>query len=269
MPFVQSNGIEIYYETGGSGPRMLFIGGTTGDLRLRPGPLDWPLTDSFEMLAYDQRGQGQSGKPDEPYSMAQYAEDAFGLMEALGWGPCPVLGFSFGGMVAQELAIRHPERLSALVLCSTTCGGPGGSSYPLHELSGLDPDQWATRFLELADLRHEQAWQEGHPEQWGMLMEIATSRMRLATQDEPSRVGLERQLEARRHHETYGRLGGIGLPTLVCAGRFDGVAEPKAQKAMAEAIPGAKYMTFEGGHQFFLEDPAAFGAVAEFMKTAI
>ena len=217
--------------------------------------MDWPLTESFEMLAYDQRGQGQSGKPDEPYSMGLYAEDAFALMEALDWGPCPVIGYSFGGMVAQELALRHPGAITKLVLCSTTSGGEGGSSYPIHELSGLTPEQWAARFLELADSSHDQAWQQEHPGQWGLLMELATTRMRLASQDGPARAGLNRQLEARRRHDTYNRLPGLSLPALVCAGRYDGVADPAAQKAMAQAIPGAEFMLFEGGHQFFLQDP--------------
>ncbi|MCB2228899.1 MAG: alpha/beta hydrolase [Desulfarculaceae bacterium] len=268
MPFAKANGIELYYETGGSGPRMLFIGGTAGDLRLKPGPLEWPWSDSFQVLAFDQRGQGQSAKPDDPYSMAMYAEDAFGLMEALEWGPCPVVGYSFGGMVAQELAIRHPERLSALVLCSTTSGGSGGSSYPLHEVFSLPLEQLVARMLEQTDRRHDKAWQEAHPEQWQELVKLTTGRMSLAVQDPAGALGLERQLEARKHHDTYQRLGGIELPTLVCGGRFDGVADPSAQQAMAEAIPGAKFMSFDGGHQFFLEDPTAFGAMVDFMKAA-
>lgn len=266
MPLVKANGIEIYHETKGSGPKILFIGGTTGDLRMRPGPLDWPLTESLEMLAYDQRGQGRSGKPDEPYSMGQYADDAAALMDALGWGPCPVMGFSFGGMVAQELALRHPGAVTRMVLCSTTSGGQGGASYPIHELSGLTPEQWATRFLELADVRRDQVWRQEHPEQWGLLMEVATARMRLASQDAPARAGLKRQLEARRRHDTYDRLPGTNLPTLVCAGRYDGVAAPAAQEAITTAIPGAKFRLFEGGHLFLLEDPAAFGQIIEFLR---
>ncbi|MEX0837956.1 MAG: alpha/beta hydrolase, partial [Parvibaculum sp.] len=107
MPFATIGDIEIYHERLGAGPRLLFISGTGGDLRVRPNVLDGPFPKHFDMLAYDQRGLGQTGKPDRPYSMAEYAEDAVGLMAAIGWGSALVVGVSFGGMVAQELAIRH------------------------------------------------------------------------------------------------------------------------------------------------------------------
>ena len=137
MPVVQANGIQIHYEIGGEGRPVLFISGTGGDLRNRPGVFDGPLAAAFEVLAYDQRGLGQTEAPDTDYVMADYADDAAGLLEVLGWDRVPVMGVSFGGMVAQELAIRHPDRVSALVLACTSSGGEGGASYPLHELEAL------------------------------------------------------------------------------------------------------------------------------------
>ena len=139
MPFTTVRDMRMYYEIRGTGPRLLYISGTGGDLRRSPNAFDSPLTEHFEVLAYDQRGLGQTDKPDVAYTMADYAADADGLLQALGWDECLVMGISFGGMVAQEFALRYPHRVQRLVLGCTSSGGEGGASYPLHELAHLSP----------------------------------------------------------------------------------------------------------------------------------
>ncbi|MCS7002360.1 MAG: alpha/beta hydrolase, partial [Dehalococcoidia bacterium] len=125
MPFLRVRDLTMYYELHGAGPRLLFINGSGGDLRNpRAGRgIFAPLTETFTVLAYDQRGLGQTTKPDGPYTMADYAADADALLEAVGWDSCAVFGVSFGGMVAQELAIRFPRRVRRLVLAGTSSGG--------------------------------------------------------------------------------------------------------------------------------------------------
>ncbi|HXZ67151.1 MAG TPA: alpha/beta hydrolase, partial [Alphaproteobacteria bacterium] len=117
MPKVRVGDVEIYYERKGDAnlPRLLFISGTGGDLRLKPGTLEGAWPKHFDTLVYDQRGLGRSSKPDRPYTMAEYGDDAAGLMRALGWRSARVIGVSFGGMVAQELVLRHPEMVERLV----------------------------------------------------------------------------------------------------------------------------------------------------------
>jgi len=137
MPFISVRDIQIYYEIHGKGPPLLSISGTGGDLRSSPSIFETPLAQHFKILAYDQRGLGQTSHPDIPYSMADYADDADGLLKVVGWNRCLVIGVSFGGMVSQEFALRYPHRVERLVLACTSSGGVGGASYPLHELAHL------------------------------------------------------------------------------------------------------------------------------------
>ena len=83
MPTQRVGDIDIHWQHQGEGPRLLFITGTGSDLRNRPGVFDGPYPKAFDLVAYDQRGLGQTSKPDAPYSMAQYGDDAAALMDAL------------------------------------------------------------------------------------------------------------------------------------------------------------------------------------------
>ncbi|HMM14286.1 MAG TPA: alpha/beta fold hydrolase [Parvibaculum sp.] len=264
MPFAKIGDLELYYERMGQGPRLLFISGTGGDLRLKPNVFDGPLPRHFDTLAYDQRGLGQSSKPDRPYSMAEYAEDAARLMEEIGWGSALVIGVSFGGMVAQELAINHPHMVEGLVLACTTPGGAGGSSYPFHTIEHLKGEERARHMIPISDRRHDAAWAAAHPEQYAKMVELAAADPHA---DEPGMAaGRHRQIEARARHDTWDRLDQIRCPTLVCAGRYDGIAPPEIVGAMANRIRGAELRLFEGGHLFMLQDREAFPAMIRFLK---
>ena len=264
MPFAKIGDLELYYERMGQGPRLLFISGTGGDLRLKPNVFDGPLPRHFDTLAYDQRGLGQSSKPDRPYSMAEYAEDAARLMEEIGWGSALVIGVSFGGMVAQELAINHPHMVEGLVLACTTPGGAGGASYPFHTIEHLKGEERARHMIPISDRRHDAAWAAAHPEQYAKMVELAAADPHA---DEPGMAaGRHRQIEARARHDTWDRLDQIRCPTLVCAGRYDGIAPPEIVGAMANRIRGAELRLFEGGHLFMLQDREAFPAMIRFLK---
>ena len=264
MTFLTANGLSFWVERSGEGPPLLSISGTGGDLRQRALMPPNPLTEGFTVVAYDQRGLGRSEKPDGPYAMADYANDAAGLLDALGLPKAHVMGVSFGGMVALELACRHPGRIDKLVLCCTSAGGAGGSSHPLHEMVGLAPAERAARMIPILDRRHDEAWASSRPDAHAALVRMMTEDPFVG---EPRRaLGARLQLEARAGHDVWDRLSGIEAETLICAGRYDGQAPPENQHALAGRIPRARLLFFEGGHLFLLEDPAAYSEIAAFLQ---
>ena len=127
MPVDHVNGVELYWERRGSGPRLLFCNGSGTTLQVVRPLLD-SLAGAFDLLAWDYRGLGRSVPPTGPYTVADLAADAAGLLALAGWDTCRVVGVSFGGMVAQEFAVAHPERVERLALSCTSAGGGGGSS---------------------------------------------------------------------------------------------------------------------------------------------
>ena len=265
MPFASVRDLNLYYEIVGSGPRLLYISGTGGDLRGQPRVFDGPLPQRFEVLAYDQRGLGQTSKPDVAYSMADYADDAAALLDAMGWERCLVMGVSFGGMVAQELALRHPQRVERLVLCCTSSGGPGGASYPLHELQHLGAEERAVFQISITDKRKDAAWQAANPDAVRQAVELVLAGQRRREAEPGGVMGYKRQLEARAGHDTYDRLPSLRMPAFLAGGRYDGQAEPANMEALRDRIPGARLEFFEGGHGFIREDPRALARITAFL----
>ncbi len=266
MPFVNVRDITIYYEIRGKGPRLLSLSGTGADLRRSPNIFEMPVSRHFEILAYDQRGLGRTSRPDVPYSMLDYTNDAVGLMNAVGWERSPVMGISFGGMVAQELAIRYPERVERLVLACTSSGGAGGASYPLHELAGLPQEEYVRRSLMLSDTRMDEAWQAKHHSEFQSLVEQRLAGLRIGADETGRKMGQRRQLEARAAHDTYDRLPQIRMPVFICGGRYDGIARPANLETLQKQIPNSRLEFFEGGHQFHIQDPRAYERIIAFLK---
>jgi pimeloyl-ACP methyl ester carboxylesterase len=222
------------------------------------------LRQHFDVLAHDQRGLGRTTIPPGPYTMADYAADAAGLLDHVGWDRCAVIGVSFGGMVAQEFAVTFPTRVTRLALVCTSPGGPGRASYPLHELAARPLEEQVTLAITLLDTRFTPEWLDGHPHDQA-LVDMRAERSHAVTSGEQRRGELE-QLGARRDHDVWNRLSAIECPTLVAAGRYDGIAPPSNSEAIASRIANARLRMFEGGHLFFLQDRAAFPAIIEFLE---
>lgn len=264
MPFAAVNGIDIYFELHGAGPPLLNISGSGNDLRRSPASI-LPVNKAFETLSYDQRGLGQTSKPETEYTMAEYADDAAALIHALGWARCHVLGTSFGGMVALNLAVRHPDVVDRLVLCCTSPGGVA-PSYPLQNLALLDPaEAFATR-MRLTDRRWNPDADEPIPGLGSFYDQMVVAAE--ARPDPEQLAGLGRQLAARAGHDVVAELASITAPALVCAGRYDDIAPMENSQLMADRIPAATLQVFEGGHVFMVQDRTAFPAIVDFLGTS-
>jgi pimeloyl-ACP methyl ester carboxylesterase len=261
MPVITTRGFDTYFERTGQGPRLLFLTGsgtTVGQSRL----LIDLFGGSFDTVAFDYRGMGGSDIPPAPYGMADCAGDALAVMDGLGWDTARVIGISFGGMVAQELAVTAPERVERLALLCTSAGGQGGSSYPLHELESLTAAERSRTLQTLVDSRFDDQWLSGHPgdQQLLRLLDGRTSGL-----DAEHRRGARWQLDARRGHDVWDRLPSIACPTLVACGRYDGIAPPANSAAIATRIEGSEFRRYEGGHAFFVQDALAFPDVTAFL----
>jgi proline iminopeptidase len=238
MPRVTANGLDIHYERTGQGPRLLFISGTGGDLRVRPNMLDGPFARNFDLVAYDQRGLGQTEKPDRPYAMADYADDAAGLMDALGWEDALVIGVSFGGMVAQAYATRHPEHPGKLVLYSTSPKVDREENYRVFERLG------GAHARAVAEAR----WKTPNPETQQAYIEVCYplyNRRARPDPDAPQRSvrhddvaffygGPEGEAVRLDFREALGR---IQCPTLVLAGEDDPITPISRSELIAACLP--------------------------------
>jgi pimeloyl-ACP methyl ester carboxylesterase len=263
VPAAVVNDIELYYERWGEGPRLLFLNGSgatiaTTELLIKL------FTGDFETVVHDQRGLGASAIPDGPYEMADYAADALALLDHVGWDRARVVGVSFGGMVAQELAVTAPDRVERLALLCTSPGGAGGASYPLHELATLPEAEARVKGTQLLDIRFTPEWLATHDGDRGLAEMMAARRGGAKTAEQ--RRGEAEQLGARSRHDVCDRLGRITCPTLVACGRYDGIAPPSNSEFIASRIPGAQLRRYEGGHAFFAQDRAAVPDVVAFLR---
>src|SRR5262249_18884805 len=197
-------------------------------------PLLDVLAGTFDLLAWDYRGLGRSVPLTGPYTMADVAADAAGLLEIAGWDTCRVLGVSFGGMVAQELAVTNPERVERLALACTSAGGEGGSSHPVTKRQGPPPRDRRAAELKLADSRWDERWLQAHPAD-RMLAERLTAAH---DRPDPAAPAHQAQLEARAGHDVWDRLDAITCPALVGYGNYDGIAP--AQTASRSHRPSAE-----------------------------
>src|SRR3954447_2246298 len=150
MAVQRVNGLNLRYEVVGAGPPLGLVIGYRLHGAAWPQTFIEKLARQFSVLTFDNRGTGLSDKPVSGYELHTMAEDVLGLFEHLSWPKAHILGFSMGGAIAQEFAIRHPERVDRLVLFATFPGGLYGVRAPrpvlrrLFDLEELSPEE-ATR----------------------------------------------------------------------------------------------------------------------------
>jgi 3-oxoadipate enol-lactonase len=152
------------------------------------------------------------------------------------------------------------------VLACTSSGGAGGASIPFDELAQLEGEARVQRQIEMMDTRWDAARRAERAAEYKMMVEAMSGHLRLGQQSPEAARGAALQLEARRHHDTWDRLASIACPTLVCGGRYDGIAPPENSARLASQIPGTELALFDGGHGFLWQDPAAFPRILGFLE---
>lgn len=266
--------LEVRLAVSGAGAPLLFLNGSGPGATIEAvAPVLDRLSEKFEVACHDQRGLGQSGVPDGSWSMADYASDAFLVADHLGWEIFNVVGVSFGGMVALEMAATRPERLARLVVWGAT---PGGTvpSYPLHDLTSLPPEESGRILRRLLDNRLDDEPETTTPaatRSTRLRGKLAAARRRLKRR-RPStssldarRRGFAAQIEARRHHDVQGRLRNVRCPTFAAAGAFDDLAPAVNVAALCSEIPHASFRLYPAGH-FFFTTKEALDDTVEFLS---
>jgi pimeloyl-ACP methyl ester carboxylesterase len=244
--------MALHHVRRGSGEPLLLIQGMSGHSLHWGEELLALLERDFDVVAYDHRSTGQSPRVEGPFSIADLADDAAELLDELGIASAHVLGISMGGMVAQELVLRHPDRVRTLVLGCTYAGGPDG------RLTSPEVAQVLAEGMQSGD--HETAvraaWSVNVSEPFAADEANWETFKRIALAKPVAVPVILRQMQAIARHDTWDRLGDVAVPTLVVHGTEDRMLEVANGRAIARAIPGARLVELEGvGHMFWLEQP--------------
>ncbi|MBK9087523.1 MAG: alpha/beta fold hydrolase [Holophagales bacterium] len=249
MPFADRGTHRLSYETLGreDAPPLLLVMGMSFSARAW-GPLPERLAREFRVVVFDNRGAGESTAPLRPFGMGDLADDAAAVLEAAGVGPAFVFGISMGGMVALELALRHPGRVRALALGATFAGWRASRKASLAVMGelivgGALSRMGSHRLIAGALVSKELA--DGDLARFGRWVE-GTGRV-------GPRV-LAQQLAAVTAWDATARLGEIRVPTLALTGDADQLVPVANSRRLVEAISGARLVLLRGaGHCFPLE----------------
>jgi pimeloyl-ACP methyl ester carboxylesterase len=255
MPRVRVGDVELYYVEHGAGEPLVLIMGFGGDHIAWGFQIPAFVSAGYRVVAFDNRGVGQSDTPEVPYTTRVMAEDTVGLMDALGIGRAHVLGVSMGGMIAQELALGFADRVRSLQLHCTY-------ARPDRYMQALSRAWRSIR----TSLSHEESLRaialwlftpatvNERPEFVELLIQNA-----LANPYPQSLTGFLRQGDAVAAHDAWERLPLVRCPTLVTVADDDILVPPRFSRELAARIPGAELHTLPGaGHAYFWERPEAF-----------
>jgi pimeloyl-ACP methyl ester carboxylesterase len=264
MPLASNGTVNLHWESSGEGPAVLLVPGQgmTADGWWATIPA---LADSFRVITFDHRDTGRSSRSAWPYTVAHMAHDAVAVLDAAGEARAHVYGISLGSLVAQEVALLHPDRVDALVLGSSSAGGfaaykPAASSFAqtfLIRAGAMGPDEaaWAS-----VPYTYAAKTRRLHPER------IATDiAHRVSSPPEP--LAYLHQATAVATHDAYERLNGVSAPTLVVHGEQDVFVPPANAVVLAERIPAAQLRLWpDAAHMYPIDEPRADRDIARFLS---
>jgi len=254
MPITKTKNVNIYYEIIGQGEPLVMIRGisSNADHWYEQVPV---LSKKYQLLVFDNRAIARSSDPGGSFSTRDMAADTVELMEAVGIKKAHVLGYSMGGMIAQEIALTCPEKVNGLILVATDCG---------NSLRIKAKPEFSRLFSEMIRLGTNEAKKAAA----GCLFAKQTLETRpdiiqryteVSLRFPASQKTLARQWAAITQHDACNRLPKISSPTLVITGSEDELIPPQNAKVMAQRIPGAQMISIDGGgHLFLIEQPEAF-----------
>ncbi len=241
------NGINICYQSIGEGFPLIGLTGKDSSMDSWNPAISAELSKRNNFIMLDHRGTGRSDAPTEAYNISDMAKDVIGLMDALNIKKAHILGQSMGGMIAQELAIEDPSRVSKLILCSTTCGIKRVPP-SLRMIKKLVLKNTPYSPQDTINMLYSKTYIRENPELIATLVE----RMQIAPSNPRS---MEIHREASKSFDSYHRLGRISAPTLIIHGEDDWVFSPKHAKILNRRILGSKLILFpHAGHGVFSQE---------------
>jgi 3-oxoadipate enol-lactonase len=245
-------GRRVFHLRRGAGEPLLLIQGMSGTHLSWGEPFASDLERDFDLVAYDHRGIGRSDRVDGPFTIRDLADDAAGVLDELGWETAHVLGISMGGMVAQELALNHPQRIRTLALGCTYCGGRGSALAPADTINRLSAGMLSGDREAAIRTGFEVNVSPAFAARAGA---YDTFRAMALSLPAPVPV-IMLQMQAIAQHDTSARLPSLDLPTLVVHGDQDQMLPVANGRLIASLVPGARLEILEGvGHMFWWEQP--------------
>jgi 3-oxoadipate enol-lactonase len=252
---LKTKGLTVNIRVEGTGPKLLFLGGSNFDLSLNTRIFDSKLAQHFTVAAADPRGLGGTDGPAGDWTMGDYAQDALDILDALGWDSAHVLGESFGVMTALHMAAMAPGRITRLALAAGSAGGAGGSSYPIQTLRDIaDKRKRAQTALGVMDDRFTNLM-DTDPAQAQDLVNMRINTEAAFMANGKNAQNHPRLLTARAGHDAWHMLPAITIPTLVFAGRYDKQAPLDRAENIVQAMPNAALHIVEGGHSICFATP--------------
>ena len=263
MPIAKVGNLSLYYEIFGDGAPLVMIRGVGSNVDHWYEQVE-TFSKKYRLLVFDNRGIARSSEPGGPFSTRDMATDTITLMEAVGIKKAHVLGYSMGGMIAQEIALNYPEKVDGLILVATDCGiSLRVKAKP--EVTRLFSDMVYLATPEAKSASYDCLFAKqtinAHPEVIARYEEVS---MRFPA---PQQI-LLKQWDAVTQHDACNRLQDIASPTLTITGSEDELIPPQNARVMAEQIPNAELTVINGGgHLFLIEQPEQFNnAVMGFLE---